>query len=258
LSEKAKQPSKAASAVFLPAMIENRPKDAGAQRRLALWYAAQGENQLALEHFQLALEMNPGDAQTIADVGSAYFELGKRREADEYWSKIIADDSPKIEALALYLRTLAKNGLAPEARTKLRPLVINHLAAANRNDEKMESLKPLIRALARSFNKESGKEGDGGAGASPKDEAEKDAFLRELCGSAPGNLALPEMAINEPLVKREHFAPFYEALIRRTEGVARYESDSDFVDRLRRRSSWSLDEIEESLDHERASQPTTR
>lgn len=31
MSEKAKQPSKAASAIFLPAMIENRPKDANAQ-----------------------------------------------------------------------------------------------------------------------------------------------------------------------------------------------------------------------------------
>ena len=247
MSEKARQSSKVASAVFLPAMIENRPKDSGAQRRLALWYADQGEHQPALEHFQLALEMNPGDQQTIADIGSAHFKLGARREADEYWSKIVGGDKPKIESLTLYLRALAKHGLAADARAKLKPLVVKRFNSANRSNEEMESLKSLIRALARSF----GKEGEDGAITSPRDEVEKAAFLRELCDSAPSDLSLPEMALNEPLVKREHFAPFYEMLIRGAEGIPRYESDSDFVDRLRTRSSWSVDEIEESLDHER-------
>lgn len=253
LSEKAKQPSKAASAVFLPAIIENRPKDAGAQRRLAQWYDAQGEHQLALEHFRLALEMKPGDEQTIADVGSAYFKLGKRREADEHWSKIVAGDEPKVESLALYLRALASHGLAAEARAKLKPMVAKHLA--DLSDEEMELLKPLIRALARSFGKENE---DGGVETSAGDEAEKAAFLRELCDAAPGDLSLPEMAISEPLVKREHFAPFYKMLALRSEAAPGYESDSDFVDRLRTRSSWSLGEIEESLDHERAAQTAAR
>ncbi|MBO0724463.1 MAG: hypothetical protein J2P52_02595 [Blastocatellia bacterium] len=250
-SEKARQASNAAtSGVFLPALIENRPKDPGAQRRLALWYAGQGDNQLSLEHFQLALEMNPGDQQTIADIGSAYFRLGKRREADEYWSKIIAGDKPEIESLTLYLRTLASSGLAAEARARLKPFLLKRFNDANRFDEAVESLKPLVRVLARSF----GKETEDGVVASPKDEAEKAAFLRELCDSAPSDLSLEEMIINEQLVKREHFGPFYENLIRDSEGVSRYESDADFVDRLRRRTSWSLDEVEESLDHERTGQ----
>src|SRR5262249_29182523 len=137
---------------------------------------------------------------------------------------------------------------------KLKPLIVKRFNDAGRSDEGMESLKPLIRALARSF----GKEGEDGVEASPKDEAEKAAFLRELCNSAPSRLGLPEMAINEPLVKREHFASFYEKLIRGAEGVSRYSSDEDFVDRLRRRASWSLDEVEESLDHERAAQSATQ
>ncbi|HEV2665172.1 MAG TPA: hypothetical protein VG324_09685, partial [Blastocatellia bacterium] len=149
MSEKTKQTSKTASAVFLPALIENRPKDANTQRRMAFWYADQGERQLALEHFQLALEMNPGDEQTIADIGSAYFKLGKRREADEYWSKIIAGDKPRIELLAFYLRTLAGHGLAPEARARLKPLVVKRFKGAERADEGVESLESLIRALAR-------------------------------------------------------------------------------------------------------------
>lgn len=250
----AKQTSKAASATFLPALIENRPKDPGAQRRLALWYAGQGEHQLSLEHFRLALEMNPGDGQTIADAGSAYFKLGKRQEADEYWSKIIAGDKPKVESLTLYLRALGGAGLAAEARERLKPMVVKRFSEAGRSDEEMESLKSLIRAMARSF----GKETEDGVVASPKDEAEKAAFLRELCDSAPGALSLAEMAINEPLVKRENFAPFYEKIIRDAEGVSRYASDADFVDRLRMRTSWSLDEVEESLDHERASESGAR
>src|SRR5262249_46306062 len=145
LSEKAKQSSKeakAASAVFLPAMIESRPKDAGAQRRLARWDADQGEHQSALQHFQPALGKSTGDQQTIADIGSAYFELGQRREADEYWSKIISADGaksgPKTEALALYLRTLAKYGLAAEARTTLRPLVVKRLNSSDHLEQERE------------------------------------------------------------------------------------------------------------------------
>ncbi|MGH9753569.1 MAG: tetratricopeptide repeat protein, partial [Blastocatellia bacterium] len=245
----ANRTSKAAtSAVFLPALIENRPKDSVAQRRLALWYAEQGEHRLSLDHFQLALEMNPDNQQTIADIGSAYFRLGNRREADEYWSKIIAGDKPGGESLTLYLRALGSHGLAAEARARLKPLVVKRFNDAGHSDEEMESLKSLIRALAGLF----GKESDDGAVTSPKEEAEKAAFLRELCNSAPDALSLAEMAINEPLVKREHFAPFFEMLIRGAEGISRYDSDADFVDRPRRRASWSLDEIEESLDHEKS------
>src|SRR5262249_47243955 len=254
VSEKAKQPSKVASATFLPALTENRPQDSGAQRRLAIWYSGQGEHLLSLEHFQLALEMNPGNDQTIADIGSAYFKLGKRQEAYEYWSKIIAGDKPGVESLALYLRTLGGHGLAAEARAKLKPLVVKRFNDAGRSDKEMESLKSLIRALARSF----GKEGEDGVVPSPQGEAEKAAFLPELCDSAPSALSPAEMAISEPLVKREHFAPFYEKIIRDAKGISRYSSDADFVDRLRRRASWSLDEVEESLDHEGELQSATQ
>ena len=253
-SEKANQASKAASSVFLPAMIESRPKDPGAQRRLARWLADQGDHRLSLEHFQLALEMNPGDEQTIADVGSAHFRLGNRREADEYWSKIIAGDKPRIESQALYLRTLAASGLAAEARRRLKPLLLKRFNDAERSGEDPESFKPLIRALARSF----GKEDEDGAAASPKEEAEKASFLRELCDSAPSGLSIARMAIDEALVKPELFAPFYEKMILDSAGASRHDSDADFVDRLRRRISWSLDEVEESLDHERSAEPANK
>ncbi|HKQ74995.1 MAG TPA: hypothetical protein VJ810_14970 [Blastocatellia bacterium] len=253
MSEKAKQPSKAASATFLPALIEHRPKDVDAQKRLAHWYADQGAHQLAIDHLQLALQMSPGDQYAIADIGSAYFKLGKRQQADEYWSKIVAGDKPGVESLTLYLRALASQGLAADARGKLKPLILKRFNGAGGSDGEMGSLKSLIRALSRSY----GKETEDGVVISPEEETEKVALLRQLCDAAPGDLSLPEMVINESLVKTEHFTPFYEALIRGAEGRPRYESDADFVDRLRTRRSWGLDEVEESLDHERSLRSAT-
>jgi tetratricopeptide (TPR) repeat protein len=251
MSEKAKQTSKTASSVFLPALIENRPNDATAQRRLAQWYADQGEHRLALDHFLLALEMNPDNRQTIADVGWAYFKLGKRQEADEYWSKIIAGDKPGVESLDLYLRTLTAGGLAAEARERLKPMVVKLIDDAERSGGYIEPFKPVVRSLARSFGKAAGEDDEDDVVASPKDEADKAAFMREFCDSTPIRLSLAEMVISESLVKREYFAPFYEKLIRVSEGIPMQASDADFVDRLRLRESWSLDEVEESLDHER-------
>jgi tetratricopeptide (TPR) repeat protein len=263
LAEKAGRSSTAASEIFLPAMTESRPKDAAAQSRLARWYAGQNAYQPAVDHFQLALAMNPNDARTLADTGSAYFKLGKRQEAEEYWAKIIAAgdarSAPAVDAMTLYLRALAGQGLADEARARLKPLIVKRHDAATDPDKELEALKPLVRALAKSFGKAAGKpDGNGSetaeAALSKKDEAEKAVFLRELCESMPGALALPSMVIEESLVDREHLAPFYETLINGSEGIPRHRSDSDFVDLTRRRSSWSLEEIEESLDRRRAGQ----
>src|SRR5262249_3207070 len=121
------------------------------------------------------------DEQAIADVGSAYFKLGKRQEAYEYWSKIIAGDKPEVESLTLYLRALGGLGLAAEARERLKPLVVKRFNDARRSDEEMEPLKSLILAMARSFGKEGGKDSANVAVSCPlsfpKDLAEKTAFL---------------------------------------------------------------------------------
>src|SRR5262249_37723434 len=142
-------------------------------------------------------------------------------------------------------------GLAAEAREKLKPMVVKLLDDAERSGGYIEPFKPVIRSLARSFGKAAGEEDEDDVFASPKDEAEKAAFLRAVCDSTASLFSLAEMVINESLVKSEYFAPFYEKLIRDSEGIPPQESDADFVDRLRLRDSWSLDEIEESLDHER-------
>ncbi len=239
LSEKAQQKRSASSSVFLPAMLENRPKDANEQHRLGRWYLEQDEPQKALEHLKLAVEMKPDGKQIIADTGSAHFKLGDRQQAREEWNRIIEGDRPEIGNCILYLRTLSKHGLANEARARLIPFVINRLSEINReNDDEMEALKPLIREIAASFE------------TSVTSETAKAGFLRSLCESVRRDTLLAEMAIHEPLVARNHLATFYEIVVRRSDGVGRYDYDSDFVDFRQTHPNWSAEEIEEALDHE--------
>ena len=258
LSEQAQQIRSIASSVFLPAMLENRPKDAGEQERLATWYQGQGQGQAenALEHFTLASEMNPDRRQIIAGTGSALFKLGREREAREQWNRIIESPAagksgkvkPPIDDCLLYLRTLVGHGLAAEARAKLRPLVIERLNEIDREDNYensgngMEQLTPLIRSLVASFNDKL-QESENSAISS-----EKARFLQGLCDATPKNTALPELVIRNTLVTRNHLAPFYEILINRTEALARYELDADFVELLRDHPDWTLEELEAYLD----------
>ncbi|MCI0336158.1 MAG: hypothetical protein L0226_01160 [Acidobacteria bacterium] len=269
-SEKARQKRNTSSGVFLPAMLESRPKDENMQWRLGRWYLEQNEPQKALEHLTLAAELNPLSKGIVADVGSAYFKLGKQREAREQWNRILKTSGetsgetsgagkgervePKIEDCRLYLRTLAKQNLATEARTKLKPYVIKRLSEIGResNDE-MEELKPLIRALVSSFDNLQENEEER-VKASSKNDAVKAGFLRSLGEST----LLAEMVIRESLVGRNQLAAFYEMLVRRNSGIDRYEYDSDFVDRLRMHPTWSAEEVEESLDHEIDKQNATQ
>lgn len=224
---------------FLPAMLENKPADAGQQHRLARWYLERKAPQQALEHLQLAAEMR--DTRYVqADIGSAYFEMGNVQQARDQWAKLIVGEKPAIDDCQLYLATLSKHGLQAEARTKLLPLAIKHLAAINRNGVKeFESLKPLVRSLAETFEPSKG----GNA------EAEKAAFLRQIAEAVPRNTSVAEMIVRESLVARNQLAAFYRVLVQRSGGFEALESDSDFVDQARTHSTWSPEEIEESLDH---------
>lgn len=232
---------------FLPAMLENKPKDAGQQHRLGRWLIEQKQARQALEHLQLAEEMRAGDKALLktvwADIGSAYFALGERQAAFDEWAKLIAGEKPSIEDCQLYLSVLSENGLQSEARATLQPLVVKRLGGINRDSsyygneagKDFESLKPLIRALAESFGK--------------ANETGRALFLRQLCEAVPRDKLLAEMIVSESLVAENQFAVFYEMLARRSAGFSDWESDSDFVDRRNTHSTWSRDDIEEAMDH---------
>lgn len=231
---------------FLPAMLERKPKDAAEQHRLGQWLLEQKQHAQALEHLQLAIELR-GEAHELnkpvwADVGSAYFELGNVRSAHEHWAKILAGKSVSVEDEQLYLQTLSKHRLQADARGQLQPFVIWHLKQVPLNawqgggqaEKAFESLKPLIRALAESFE---------------KNDREKAAFFHQLAESVPRDTLLSEMIVREALLPRSQLAPFYELLIKRTSGISNYVSDFDFEDRLKKHPTWSLEEIEEAQDH---------
>lgn len=235
------------SSRFLPAMLENKPKDAWQQQRLGRWLLEQKQPQQALEHLRLAEEMREGDKALLktvwADIGSAYFAIGERQKAFDEWAKLIESEKPSVEDCQLYLSALSENGLRSEARAVLQTLVVKRLSGINRDssnygndaEKDFESLKPLIRALAASF----GKTNDG----------EKAAYLQKLCEAVPRDKLLAVMIVSESLVAGNQFAAFYEMLAKRSAGFSSWESDSDFVDRRNTHPTWSREEIEEAMDH---------
>jgi Flp pilus assembly protein TadD len=240
--------SRPKSNLFLPATLENKPKDAGAQHRLGRWLLERKQPAQAIEHLQLAAEMREGDKQALkatwADIGSAYFEMGEKQKARDEWVRIIEGEKPSIDDCQLYLRTLNQHGLAAEAREQLRPFVVKRLIESGSNlagnssradGQSFEAYKPFIHALADSFGK--------------ADETARAAFLRQLCEAAPKNVGLAEMVVRESLVSRNRLTPFYELLRARTAGFQNYQSDSNFVDAVKKHPNWSIDEIEEALDH---------
>ncbi len=221
---------------FLPAMLENKPADAGQQHRLARWYLEQGDSEQALDHLQIVAEMR--DSKLVwADIGSAYFKRGDRQRATEQWTKMIAGEKPTIDDCQLYLATLSKHGLQAEARAKLLPLVVGRLSNVSEKDP--GTLMQLIRSLAESFEPAS----------RPASAAEKAAYLRQIVDAVPKNVGLAEMIVRESLVARNQLAPFYQVLVQHSGGFAGWESDSDFVDQAKTHPTWSLEEIEEVLDH---------
>ena len=225
---------------FLPAMLERKPKDAAEQHRLGRWLLEQKQAQQALEHLLLAAEMRGEDKAVIADIGSAYFQLGDERAARQQWERIIAGETPSVESCQLYLQTLGKHDLAGEARAKLLPLVVKRLSRGSEKD--FDAVKPLIRSLAESFEPQPPKGGTTNA-------TERAVFLRQIAEAVPANVALPEMVIRERLATSNQLAPFYELLVKRSSGFAVWESDSDFVDQSKNHPLWSAEEIEGALDH---------
>jgi tetratricopeptide (TPR) repeat protein len=236
MAEKGGQTSQMFSAAFLPAGLENRPRDPNAQAVLGKWYLEQGMYERAIEHLSLSLEMQPDESQMLIDLGSAYFKRGQRALALAQWNRLIERKDPNP---FFYLETLVDHGLAAEARATLKPLILKRLNT--------EELKPLFPLLAKSF-------ADAKGVVSPAAEAERAALLREFVEAARKNLWLPEMIIRENLVRRESMAPFYQALIARTAAVSREAYDFDFAQQLRERAGWTAEEVEEALDH-RAQQP---
>jgi tetratricopeptide (TPR) repeat protein len=247
---------RAKTRALLPAMIENRPQDEDEQASLARWYLDQQEAQKAIEHFRLALEPKPEDKQSMAGQGSAYFLLGDKRKAEELWARIIGGAQPPLPDCELYLRTLARHGLAAEARERLLPILtaqlketkgFNDYYEGKVTNKDFEKLKPLLRALSASFKRDQDDERKDKK-LNATDEAARVAFFRRACEAAPDNTLLPEMLIRESLVGQDQLGQFYQLLVEHSAVLSSYESDYEYVGQLQK--SWNAAETEEALDQE--------
>ena len=250
---------KAKSRAFLPAMIEDRPQDDNEQARLGRWYLEQKNAPAALEHLRLAHESRPENKTIVADLGSAFFLSGDQTRASELWEQIIAPES-SLDDYKLYLDTLVKHNLSEQARQRLTPLLMKRLQedfgdedryASDESTPQLEQMKALVRALAASFaEKNSGETRP----VPPANEAAKANFLLSLSQSAVNNLFLPKLVINEKLVARDEFAPFYRLLIARSSGLSSYDRDYAFADQQQK--AWDDSGMEEALDHESGFKPS--
>jgi eukaryotic-like serine/threonine-protein kinase len=69
---------------LLEQAVKIKPQDALVQSRLASLYAHQKLRDKALTRIQTALALAPDDPYVLANVGSAYEDIGDRRKALEY------------------------------------------------------------------------------------------------------------------------------------------------------------------------------
>src|SRR5262249_1221734 len=234
---------------FLPAMIENRPADCGQQASLGRWYLEQKNFALAKEHLILAHDAEPNDKTILADLGTAFFLSGDSRKANELWDEIIAK-SDSVADHVLYVETLVKHKLNEQARLRVTPFVTKTLKvelqrydAAERKQQFVDFAN-LITILARSFGSVESSESQ----LPPALEARKARFFTQLCAAVPDNQFLPEFLLRSSLVSRHEAGPFYQILIKRSQGLASYDHDYAYAGLIN--SSFDDSKVEYALDLE--------
>lgn len=215
-------------AKFLVSMIENQPRNAGEQLKLASFYLERDAPASAIEHFRLALEINPEDKTAWSALGAAYYLAGKTDWAEECRAKALADED--VKSGLIFFQILQKHGLAEKAREKLPPIIVKFLQ--NNDAERSEDFKNLIRAVAASF----------------KDEGEKSAYFLQILDKRPTDKSLAEMLINESLIGKNRRNEFYELLMERNDGFSGYAYDYNFTSIAQR--VWTSLDAESVYDQE--------
>ncbi len=224
--------NKEKAAEYLPAMTENRPRDADAQFKIGLFYLQQKEFQRALKHLQIAQELKPDEKSFSPYLGAAYFQIGQKEKASEIWRQIIDDENPTPADSATYLQTLADFGQTEKARNDINPILLKNLKTLKESDKNLADLKDLLSEITKTF----------------ADENAKTDYFIKICESAPKDLILPKTLIEESLINEKYFGKFYEILIKRAAELDKYEHDYDYVSLLE--TTWNADEAESLLDSE--------
>lgn len=259
---------------LLPAIIEQRPRDASPQLALGRFYLAHKDAANALKHLTIAAEEQPANDGIIAALGSAYFLRGDETTAEREWNKLIAGENISVERASLYLRTLVENNRAAIARERLAPIVVKYLKAIDNDEEgsgnatrekvSEADLRKLLRSLSHSFeNRKRKRDETKNAGEAdetnddtqtvakvlpPSVEAMRAAYFQRLAEATPEKTFLPELIVRESLVGERERGTFYAMLVARSEKLEPYERDAEFV-ALQRGSLSNASALEEILDH---------
>jgi tetratricopeptide (TPR) repeat protein len=217
---------------YLPAMTENRPKDVNEQFVLGKFYLQQKDFARALEHFEIARNMNFSDKNLWANLGIAYFQRGETEKANEFWNKIIEDENRNLEDLDLYFTTLSEYGPAGRAREKLLP-ILRKIIKETPDENPAAELLIFLRKISDSIINEN----------------ERAEFWLNLTNSTPKHLFIPKFIIEKSLVEQAKIGEFYQILIERSEGTDSWTDDSEYKQLLE--MNWSFEEAEAILDQEK-------
>lgn len=202
---------------FLPALIEVLPKQASQQTKLGEFYLGKNELEKANEHFQISLELDNENIETLAKSAETLWRIGEKEQAGKILEKVLT------QADWLYLETMTRLNLRQQAQLKLLPYLISKI-------DQDKDVEDIIYRLAQGFDSE-------------KKKAEY--FLR-LANESKKSEALVQKIIQFELVSKEFRQPFYEKLLSKLE----YESSNYEFEEISRRT-FSNEDAEEIYDHEK-------
>ena len=217
---------------YLPAMTENRPKDANEQFNLGSFYLAEKDFPHALEHFAIAYEMHGEDKNIWANLGNAYFQNGEIEKADEIWKKIIASENHNLEDCELYFKTLHKYGQAGKAVEKLLPILTKFIDETD-DENPSAALLMLLREISDSFRQEN----------------QKTEFWLKLSHFSPKKLFTAKYVVEKSPVEEKQLGKFYQILVERSSGLNSWSSDYEYTQLLE--MNWEAREAEAILDQEK-------
>jgi len=106
---------------------DDRLKLAEINTQLALAYMQDGDNELALQKLESALESNPKSVNTRNAMALLYNNLGEYKEAEENYRKALEFDARNITALNNYGRFLCQQKRFDEGQARLKQAIDNPL-----------------------------------------------------------------------------------------------------------------------------------
>ena len=83
---------------FLPAILEQSSASWSAYQTLADYYAGNGDTQPAIDDYQHALELSPGQTEMHDRLALAYYQDGKRSEAIAEWKLVFSTLSKQMDS----------------------------------------------------------------------------------------------------------------------------------------------------------------